>query len=318
MKTQLLQTAGVALTILAVASTPPRTGSVVGRVVNYCTGRPVPYTNIVVQGTALGAMADTTGNYRIDHVPAGNHGIKAQMMGLSSAKASVRVAADDTLRADFVLHNWNVLPPTRPSRESSICAEHGTRMRWALIPIAYGLTVVNPMGRKDNSWNGELGGCMVRPDAASWGESCAECAARLNQRWSKDRWRGLQVSAPADWVAYSAPGVLKFLAPQGLAFSTALDTCGTNGSWRGASLNIDIHRGWANIRNDYTVWDVVGDCRATINVSSTSDTTRLVAKFSATPNSGYERSISVTASGRNAEETARAVLASVRFDPRGN
>jgi outer membrane receptor protein involved in Fe transport len=85
----------------AMAST---TGKVVGTVRDAETGEPLPYANVMVEGTTLGAVTDLEGYYFILNVPPGPRSIKVQMMGYTTKVAEgVAVVPDRTARADFLL-----------------------------------------------------------------------------------------------------------------------------------------------------------------------------------------------------------------------
>ncbi|MGD8777557.1 MAG: TonB-dependent receptor [Ignavibacteria bacterium] len=77
-------------------------GTITGKVTD-TNGDPVPYANIILEGTTIGAAADIDGNYRITNVPAGNYTISVTVIGYRGSKESVSVAAGKTLMQDFTL-----------------------------------------------------------------------------------------------------------------------------------------------------------------------------------------------------------------------
>ena len=97
---------GWVLLALAVVSLPAAaapadtTGTVVGWARDSLSGRALPYASVAVLGTHLGAMADTSGWFRIERVPAGERVISALALGFRRGAAPVRVrpARTDTVR----------------------------------------------------------------------------------------------------------------------------------------------------------------------------------------------------------------------------
>lgn len=80
------------------------TGKIVGKVTDAETGQPLPGVNVVVEGTALGAAADTQGDYFINFVPPGLYKVQAKMMGYETVtKTQVRVSIDRIITVAFQL-----------------------------------------------------------------------------------------------------------------------------------------------------------------------------------------------------------------------
>ncbi len=80
------------------------TGSISGTVVASQTNQPLPYANVMVVGTTMGAMSLGDGRYEIKGVPAGTYTVKAMMMAYASQEEdSVVVKAGETTSVSFVL-----------------------------------------------------------------------------------------------------------------------------------------------------------------------------------------------------------------------
>ena len=78
-------------------------GRIRGRVTD--TGdRPLSDVSVSVQGTSLGAVTNSNGEYVIANVPAGTHSILTRRIGYARATQSVTVSADGEARADFRLN----------------------------------------------------------------------------------------------------------------------------------------------------------------------------------------------------------------------
>ena len=87
--------------ILVISGT---TGKISGRVVDKETGKSLIGTNVVLEGTNLGAAADLKGNYVILNIPPGRYTVIARMMGYEVRKfENVRVSIDLTTEINFGL-----------------------------------------------------------------------------------------------------------------------------------------------------------------------------------------------------------------------
>ena len=79
-------------------------GKIAGVVRDASTGDPLPATNVMLEGTTLGAAADTDGNYFILNVPPGDYTVRANIIGYAArAITDVRVNIDRTTTIDFEL-----------------------------------------------------------------------------------------------------------------------------------------------------------------------------------------------------------------------
>ncbi|MEY4087760.1 MAG: hypothetical protein RJB55_31, partial [Verrucomicrobiota bacterium] len=97
--------AGVLSFLAAVAGAQPATGSISGRVQNIATSQYLVSARLSVKGTALTALTDNFGAYRLDGVPAGNVVVEVFYSGLDPQQAEVAVAAGQTAQRDFDLTN---------------------------------------------------------------------------------------------------------------------------------------------------------------------------------------------------------------------
>ncbi len=80
------------------------TGKLSGRVTDRSTGEPLPFANVLVVGTTMGAMTDLDGYFHILNVPPGTYEVEARMMGYNTlSQSSLVVITDQTTRADFQL-----------------------------------------------------------------------------------------------------------------------------------------------------------------------------------------------------------------------
>ena len=57
------------------------TGKISGRVIDRQSGEPLPYVNVIIEGTTMGAATSLDGSYFVINVPVGTYSVKASMMG---------------------------------------------------------------------------------------------------------------------------------------------------------------------------------------------------------------------------------------------
>ena len=80
------------------------TGKIAGSVTDSKTGEPLPFVNIIIGGTNLGAATDIDGNYVILNIPPGKYNVKAQYIGYQPVLVeNVSVSIDLTTTVDFKL-----------------------------------------------------------------------------------------------------------------------------------------------------------------------------------------------------------------------
>ena len=80
------------------------TGKITGKVVDKTAGEPLIGSNVILEGTILGAATDIEGRYFILNIPPGVYSLKARMIGYSTTVVTdVRVSVDFTTRIEFEL-----------------------------------------------------------------------------------------------------------------------------------------------------------------------------------------------------------------------
>ena len=113
------------------------TGKLAGKAVDQKSNEPIPFVNIVVMGTSLGAATDINGNYVILNIPPGKYSVKAQSVGYQAVvMENIAVSIDLTTKLDFSLGessvelkaivvqgNQDVLKKDVTSSQSSITSE---------------------------------------------------------------------------------------------------------------------------------------------------------------------------------------------------
>jgi Carboxypeptidase regulatory-like domain/TonB-dependent Receptor Plug Domain len=79
-------------------------GKISGKVTDLKTGEALYGTNVIIDGTTMGAASRATGEYFIINVPPGTYKVRAQMMGYRTVIVeNVTVRADYTTTVDFAL-----------------------------------------------------------------------------------------------------------------------------------------------------------------------------------------------------------------------
>jgi hypothetical protein len=71
-----------------------------GRVLEYETGKPVPYVNVYLSGTTFGAASDDMGNFLIKAIPTGNYQMIASAIGYHSEIKNLNVNEKTSLIID--------------------------------------------------------------------------------------------------------------------------------------------------------------------------------------------------------------------------
>jgi outer membrane receptor protein involved in Fe transport len=81
------------------------TGKLTGKATDGKTNEAIPFVNITIMGTSLGASTDINGNYVILNIPPGNYKVKAQSVGYQPViMENIGVSIDLTTKLDFHLN----------------------------------------------------------------------------------------------------------------------------------------------------------------------------------------------------------------------
>jgi len=76
---------------LAIAGTvAAHGGKITGIITETESGKPVPYASVQIEGTSLGSMADSSGQFELRHVPSGKHTLIVSSVGHETHKCIVR------------------------------------------------------------------------------------------------------------------------------------------------------------------------------------------------------------------------------------
>jgi len=79
-------------------------GKITGKITDESTGDPIPFANVILEGTNYGTASDFDGEYVIVNVPSGTYTVIASYIGYAKTKTTnVQVLTDLTTNLDFVL-----------------------------------------------------------------------------------------------------------------------------------------------------------------------------------------------------------------------
>jgi iron complex outermembrane receptor protein len=67
-------------------------------------GNALPFANVIIQNTKIGASTNDWGKYRLENIPAGEHIVVVSFMGYEKKLKQVIVSADETVDLDFYLN----------------------------------------------------------------------------------------------------------------------------------------------------------------------------------------------------------------------
>src|SRR5216684_1044160 len=95
-------TAAVTLVLAVVPPARAQQGTIIGRVTAQSTGEPLSAL-VAIAGSALGALANADGRYRVSGVPPGSVTLRVSYIGYAATDRVVTVAAGETATADMSL-----------------------------------------------------------------------------------------------------------------------------------------------------------------------------------------------------------------------
>jgi len=70
-----------------------QTGNVRGNVYDQETGEPIPFSNVLLQGTTFGANTDIEGFFTITNIPVGDYQLVGQYIGYDSTSVAITVTS---------------------------------------------------------------------------------------------------------------------------------------------------------------------------------------------------------------------------------
>lgn len=94
---------GVMLLAVAPTVASAQMGTLTGRITDAQSGRPLLDAQVTVPGTGLGVLSNANGRYLLLNVPAGQHGVRVDLIGYESATQSASVSGGQTATLDFAM-----------------------------------------------------------------------------------------------------------------------------------------------------------------------------------------------------------------------
>lgn len=121
----------LAVVLLAVAanlvSGQAHSGVIVGVVTSLPSHQPLVGASVEIAGANRRTRTDSSGNFRVAHLPAGNVAVKVRAIGYDAMTATVSIADDSTVRLDFAFRSVVELPPV--TVESPTLGARDARLR---------------------------------------------------------------------------------------------------------------------------------------------------------------------------------------------
>ncbi|HEX3073595.1 MAG TPA: carboxypeptidase-like regulatory domain-containing protein, partial [Ignavibacteriales bacterium] len=87
-------------------------GTIRGNIVDAQTKDPLPYTNVMLKGTSLGAAADENGDYIIQNIPAGSYTLLVRYVGYKEKSIPLSVSDGKTVQLNIELESETVMGET--------------------------------------------------------------------------------------------------------------------------------------------------------------------------------------------------------------
>jgi TonB-dependent receptor len=92
------------LLIVGAPSHAASNGTVKGTVKDAQTKEPLPYTNVLLKGTGLGAASDVEGVFTIQSVPPGTYTLRAGLIGYKNKEVTIEVKEGEVSKYNFILN----------------------------------------------------------------------------------------------------------------------------------------------------------------------------------------------------------------------
>lgn len=300
-------------------------GNLTGQVVYERNDLPVPWANVVIAGTRLGAQTDTCGNFSIINVPSGTYTIKCMMMYYNTAEIEgINILSNETSSVDFHLtERYSNIALDDTSLQTGFCYLHDNRMTAVLVPVSSGLRPTRtpsiefpnaePDIMKDNS---------IDPIMKALCYRCSHCVQARNAHIGGDIWT-YSVSNPIGWRLYDLGSTLRFLAPPGLTNRSLESKCMIGTEWANDQINIQVFKGpnanvksfWPRMKEfEYVINLIVDGTYPDIGIVRADDRSiEILVGFWAIPVDTDKIFFRVRIDGSDAFERALQIIDSIKF-----
>ena len=98
----------VSLSFLYIAATAQNSGTIRGFIYDKASGEPSIFTNVILEGTTIGAATDVNGYFSITKVPAGNYTLVVKYIGYVDLKEQVEVKLNQITSKKFYIEKNSV------------------------------------------------------------------------------------------------------------------------------------------------------------------------------------------------------------------
>jgi outer membrane receptor for ferrienterochelin and colicins len=96
-----IKTISIVIFAMAVKFAVAQTASITGKILS--EGKLVEFANVVLKGTQMIAVTDTSGIYQIKNIPVGNYQVEVSALGFNKISKSIGLKAEENLNIDFDL-----------------------------------------------------------------------------------------------------------------------------------------------------------------------------------------------------------------------
>jgi outer membrane receptor for ferrienterochelin and colicins len=96
-----IKTISIVIFAMAVKFAVAQTASIMGKILS--EGKLVEFANVVLKGTQMIAVTDTSGIYQIKNIPVGNYQVEVSALGFKKISKSIGLKAEENLNIDFDL-----------------------------------------------------------------------------------------------------------------------------------------------------------------------------------------------------------------------
>jgi hypothetical protein len=98
-----LKTLNIIFFIVFGCYTLAQNGSVAGKIIDGLTNKPLLFTSVFAEETTFGSVSDSTGNFIIENIPAGNFKLTAKLIGYKPKTLPVTVIKNEITKINFYL-----------------------------------------------------------------------------------------------------------------------------------------------------------------------------------------------------------------------
>ena len=303
-------------------------GKVEGWITGSRCGAPIPYANVVIIGTSLGAMTDEDGHFEITRVPVGKYAVRVMSMTHETMELpNVEVeASEHRVLSVELTERWSNETLDATIGKSERCEVHNARMGNVLISAGYGLPAVDPKwdsiktAQFPNAERSLNLGCVIGKTMKARSYLCPQCIRSRNVRIGGDQWNNTPRHA-VGWQKLEFANAVRFRVPVGVQKSDSKEGCAYHSNWIGDGVKIEGFKGpitdaaafWEE-EFQYVVNIVIDGCYPDIGVVQSDDESAdVIVRFWASPLDTDRIVIRLKVKKNDALIYAREIISSIEF-----